>query len=410
MNFLEQIKMSCRVLRTNRNRTFLTTLGIIIGVAAVMVIMSVGAGAQSLIFDQIASAGSNLIGVLPGYSDEKGPPASAMGITVTTLKQEDAEAMKKIKEIEAVASYVRGVDTVQWQNQKVDATYLGVTADYPQVESAEVEIGSFFDESQDKGLARVTVLGFQTAADLFGGQNPLGEQIRIKRENFRVIGVVKKRGVVGFQNQDNLVLVPLETAQKLLLGIEHISMLHAKVRLENDVPAVMAQMKEILREQHQLGPGAADDFSVRATVEALEALKTITNALRFFLSGIAAISLIVGGVGIMNIMLVAVNERTREIGLRLALGATKKNIQTQFLTETLVLTILGGCLGILSGVSFSGLIAFVANFLGYHWAFVITLPSILMGVAVASFVGIIFGWYPARHAANLEPVEALRYE
>lgn len=410
MNFLEQIKMSWRVLRTNRNRTFLTSLGIIIGVAAVVVIMSVGAGVQSLIFDQITSAGSNLVGVLPGFSDEKGPPASVMGITVTTLKREDAEAMKKIKEIEAVASYVRGVETIQWQNQKVDVTYLGVTADYLQVESAEIKNGNFFDQSQDKGIIRVAVLGFQTALDLFGSQNPLGENIKIKRENFRVVGVMKKRGVVGFQNQDNLVLVPLETAQKLLLGIEHISMIHAKVKLENDVPAAAAQMKEILRERHGLGPGTADDFTVRATTEALDALKTITNALRFFLSGIAAISLIVGGVGIMNIMLVAVNERTREIGLRLALGATKKNIQSQFLTEALVLTILGGCLGVLSGVSLSGLIAFLANSLGYHWAFVITLPSVLMGVGVAGFVGVIFGWYPARQAANLEPVEALRYE
>ncbi|OGF41308.1 hypothetical protein A2477_03045, partial [Candidatus Falkowbacteria bacterium RIFOXYC2_FULL_47_12] len=330
MNFFLLLKTSLQVLQTNRRRTLLTTLGIIIGVAAVIVVMSVGAGAQSLIFDQINSVGSNLIGVLPGYSEDNGPPASVMGVIVTSLKDEDAQAIKKIKEISAVTSYVRGVETVQWNGQKTDATFVGTTDDYVNVEDAQVVMGSFFDSVAASTISREAVLGWQVYQDLFGDQNPIGERVKIKRENFRVIGVMEKRGVQGFQNQDSLVFIPLKTAQKILLGINHVSMIRAKVIDERDVPAALAQVEDIMRERHDIKPSKDNDFTARATTEALDVLGTITNALRFFLGGIAAISLVVGGIGIMNIMLVTVTERTREIGLRKAVGATKANVQSQF--------------------------------------------------------------------------------
>ncbi|MEW6610042.1 MAG: ABC transporter permease [Patescibacteria group bacterium] len=401
---------SIKILRTNRNRTFLSILGIVIGIAAVIIIISVGAGAQSLIFNQITSVGSNLIGVLPGYSDEKGPPASVMGIIVTTLKHEDAVALKKIAGVEAVTSYVRGIESVQWQNQKTDATSIGTTAEYPQVESANMQVGNFFTTTDEEGIARVAVLGWQVWQDLFGDQNPVGETIRIKREPFRVIGVIEKKGVQGFENKDTQVFIPLETAQKLMLGIHHVNMIRLKVTGDDMVPSVLDQTKEILRERHHLAGTQPNDFTVRAATQALDTLGQITNALKFFLAGIAAISLLVGGVGIMNIMLIAVNERTREVGLRKAVGATNGNIQIQFLSEALVLTVMGGIIGIMVGAAIAAFVALVANYLGYQWHYVVTLSSIVLGVSFSSLVGIIFGWYPARRAARLEPVEALRYE
>ncbi|PIR94691.1 multidrug ABC transporter substrate-binding protein [Candidatus Falkowbacteria bacterium CG10_big_fil_rev_8_21_14_0_10_37_6] len=410
MNFYTLLKNSLKLLKNNRRRTFLTVLGIIIGVAAVIIVMSVGAGAQSLIFDQINSVGSNLIGVLPGYSDENGPPASAFGVMVTTLKNDDVEAIKKVTSIEAATSYVRGVETASWQNQKVDATFVGTTDEYIRVEDAKLAMGDFFDETDSKSITREIVLGWQIYKDLFGDENPLGQKIKLKRESFRVIGVVEKRGTQGFQNQDTLVFIPLKTAQKIMLGIDHISMIRAKVADEKEIPAAIAQVEQILREEHNIKESQEDDFTVRATTEALDALKVITDALKFFLSGIAAISLLVGGIGIMNIMLVTVTERTREIGLRKAIGATKEDIQSQFLFESILITLTGGGIGIIFGVAFSALIAVSAHYLGYNWNFVVTIWSVLLGVGVSGFIGIIFGWYPARKASLLDPIVALRYE
>jgi len=410
MTYKLLLNSSIRALQANRNRTFLTILGIVIGISSVIVIMSVGAGAQSLIFNQFASVGTNLIGIMPGYADEKGPPASAMGVTITTLKNSDAEALKKITEVTAVASYVRGVDTVQYQSQKMDTNFSGVTADYPLVEQAEIELGSFFDEGQDREMARVAVLGYEVWQELFNGDNPFGSHLKIKNESFDIIGVLAQRGTQGFENKDDMVFVPLITAQKLFLGVDHVSMIRLLVKSDDDVPAALAQIKDVLRERHDLTSGMSDDFSARAAVQGLDSLKQITNALKFFLAGMAAISLIVGGVGIMNIMLVAVNERTREIGLRKAVGATEKNIQAQFLIEAATVTILGGVVGIIFGFLISALVAGVANYLGYEWDLIVTIPSILMGVGVAGAVGILFGWYPAKKASGLQPVEALRHE
>ncbi|PIZ77827.1 MAG: hypothetical protein COY02_04420 [Parcubacteria group bacterium CG_4_10_14_0_2_um_filter_41_6] len=410
MNFLDLIKESFIVLKTNRRRTFLTSLGIIIGVASVIVVMSVGAGAQSLIFNQITSAGSNLIGVLPGYSDEEGPPASVFGIVITTLKNEDAEDIAKLNEIQAVTSYVRGVETIQFSNKKTDATYVGTTADYVNVEDANTLMGEFFDEDASKALDRVVVLGWQVWKDLFVDDDPIGQRVKIKRESFRVIGVMEKRGVEAFQNQDNQVFIPLATAQKLLLGINHVSMIRAKTYSENDIDFAMAQIKDILRDNHGITGSKSNDFTVQATAQALDALGSVTDALTFFLSAIAAISLLVGGIGIMNIMLIAVRERTREIGLRKAVGATPDLVQAQFLIESIVLTLAGGIIGIMIGASFSAMIAVTARYLGYDWDYVVTMSSVLMGVIVSTAVGIMFGWYPARKASKLDPVVALHYE
>lgn len=385
-------------------------LGIIIGISSVIIIMAVGAGAQSLILDQITSIGADLIRVMPGYSDESGPPTSMYGIQVTTLKKSDADALEKISELEIVTGFVQSMSTIQYENQSIETNFMGVTASYVGVESVKIEQGSFFETSDEEGVSRVVVLGWQIWQDLFNGQDPLGEKIKIKKESFRVIGVIEKRGTQGFQNQDNLVFVPLGAAQKVLLGINYLHGIGAKVNSEKNIQYAIQQTKDILRERHDINDKTQDDFSVRSTAQALDILTNITDALKFFLAGIAAISLLVGGVGIMNIMLVSVNERTREIGLRKAIGATTDNIQRQFLIESSVLTVIGGIVGIILGAGVSGLVAVVANYLGYNWAFIVTIPSIVLGVGVSGFVGILFGWYPARKASRLEPVEALHYE
>ena len=411
MNFSNIIHLSLVSLRSNKTRSALTGLGIVIGIASVIIIISVGAGAQSLIFSQIEKVGSNLVGILPGAAKKDGPPAIAFGITVTTLKTADAEAiLKRVPEVAAVAAFVQGNETVSWQNQKVAATFLGTLASYTSVEDATILNGRFFTESEEKSVTRVAVLGSKIAQDLFSDQDPLGQQIKIKRESFEVIGVFKERGSVGFQSPDSQVFIPLLSGQKLLLGINYLNLIRVKVRRSEEVPQAVESIKEVLRQRHNIQNPNNDDFDVRDQAEALAALTTITNALKFFLAAIAAISLLVGGVGIMNIMYVAVTERTREIGLRKAVGAQEETILKQFLIEAVMLTFLAGVIGVLLGAAVSGLVALMADYLGYAWKFIVSPVSIMVSVAMAAGIGIVFGYFPAKRAAHLDPIEALRYE
>ncbi|OGY44058.1 MAG: hypothetical protein A3J62_02765 [Candidatus Buchananbacteria bacterium RIFCSPHIGHO2_02_FULL_38_8] len=413
MNLLESTKNSIQIMKAHKLRAFLTMLGMIIGISAVIIIMSVGAGAQSLIIDQISTGGSNLIGILPGAAAENGPPASVMGITVTTLTYEDAQALaekKNVPHVVAAAAYVRGTGTAKWRNQDLSANFTGTTASYLEVENAEIDIGRFFDQADERSISRVAVLGSQIAKDLFDQEDPLGQEIKIKRESFKVIGVMKERGTSFFVNQDDQVFVPIKTAQKILLGINHINFARAKVDDVKNIDEATEDVKVTLRQRHDITNPAEDDFSIRNTQQAMEILTQVTNALKFFLVAIAAIALLVGGIGIMNIMLVAVNERIREIGLRKAVGAKRSNVISQFLIETIVVSVAGGLIGIMIGALFSTLIALVANYLGYSWALVISLGSIVLAFSFSAAVGLIFGVYPAWKAARLDPITALRYE
>lgn len=411
MFFRDSWKLALTALRVNRGRSILTSLGIIIGIAAVIIIISVGAGAQSLIINQLNSVGTNLIGVLPGASETDGPPASAFGIVVTTLKYEDAVAIgEEVPHISAVTSYNTGRGSIVYQSNKVTANFSGVMASYPQVEEIELARGRFFTDEEDKSSSRVVVLGYQVWQDLFGGDDPIGKKIKIKKETFSVIGVIDERGTVGFQNQDNIVFVPSLTAQKILLGVKYINYLRAKVDSSDNVEQASNDVTLLLRDRHDINNGKKDDFSVRNTKDSIEILLNITNALKFFLAAIAAISLIVGGVGIMNIMLASVNERTREIGLRMAVGAKEGDVSRQFILETIALTFLGGLIGIAIGAVVSFLVFFVARYLDYKWDLVITPQSIILGFGVSVLIGLIFGYYPAKRASKLNPIVALRYE
>ncbi|MFA7653524.1 MAG: ABC transporter permease [Candidatus Magasanikbacteria bacterium] len=411
MNLLQEIHSVWHVIGRNKVRSFLTMLGIIIGVMAVIIVMSVGAGAQSLIINQVKSMGSNLIGILPGASDEKGPPASVMGIVITTLKESDIVAVTKNNpHILAATGYVKGTDTITWGDQKTDTNFTGVSGQYPDVEDASIGVGRFFTEDEDRSVARVAVIGSTVAKNLFSDQNPLGQDIKIKKTVFNIVGVMKARGSSGMQNQDDQIFVPLNTAQKLLLGINHISFARLKVDTGDNVNSAMEDAKVILRERHKIENAKDDDFSVRSMAQSLDAITSITNALKMFLAAVAAIALIVGGIGIMNIMLAAVQERTREIGLRKAVGAKNKNITSQFLVESIMITSIGGVIGIILGILISYTVAKVAQGMGYSWDFSVSFSSIVMGVLVSVGVGLIFGISPAKRAAKLDPIEALRYE
>ncbi|MDP3043404.1 MAG: ABC transporter permease [bacterium] len=409
------VKISVKALLANKARSFLTMLGIIIGVGAVIVIMAVGAGAQSLILAQVKTLGTNLIGVMPGKSEETGPPTAAMGIVITTLTYDDAMALRDPKNapnIVEVVAYTIGIGTVSWESNSYDTNLKGSTAGYLEVEGGEVGQGRFFTEEEEKNMARVAVLGSAVKNELFGESEAVGQRIKIKKHTFEVIGVMKERGTVAFQDYDDQILLPIKTMQKLIAGVNHLGLIRAKVDDENNIQRAINDVEITLRERHDITDmsGASDDFTVRSAAEALDVITTVTDALRYFLAAMAALSLLVGGIGIMNIMLVSVTERTREIGLRKAVGADNFNIMSQFLMEAVAVTLLGGIIGIVGGVIVSYLIAVGARFLDYEWEFIVSPFSVILAVSVSMLVGLVFGLYPARKASKLEPVEALRYE
>lgn len=414
MDVRNVFKLSINNLRANPLRSFLTMLGLIIGIGSVVLIVSLGAGAQAMIISQVNSLGSNLVGILPGASDEKGPPASVFGIQVKTLTNHDVEALlsdSRTRHLVDASGYAQGRGKMVYANQELEGgTYMGVEASYPNIENVTLASGRFFTDEEDQGLARVAVVGSQMRDELWGGDDPVGKTFKIKRESFKVIGELAPRGSVGFSNQDKMILIPLLTAQKVMLGWKHLSLVRGRVDEAAYIDETITGMREVLRDQHNLSGDDEDDFSVRNAASAIELLKTITDAFRFFLAAIAAISLLVGGIGIMNIMLVAVTERYREIGLRKAVGARAGNIQSQFLLETLVVTFVGSVLGIAGGAAVSGLITIVAKALGYEWQFIVSLASIVLAVGVGLAIGLAFGYYPARRAAKLDPMAALRYE
>ncbi|MBI4090852.1 MAG: ABC transporter permease [Candidatus Komeilibacteria bacterium] len=398
-------------LLVNKLRSFLTMFGIIIGIAAIVIIISVGDGAQSLVINQVNSLGSNIVAVLPGASDDNEPPATALGISITSLKYTDATALRdQVQGLIGVAAYVRGVGAIASATESIDSNYTGVTPDYFFVEDTALDRGYTFTEDDNRSLNRVAVLGWKTYTDLFGSADPLDQFIRVQRQSFRVIGVLKERGTSGFQSQDDQVFIPILTAQKLLLGIDHVGFIRAKAAEGENLDFVAEDIRAVLRERHGIEKNESDDFSVRTITQALDVLGTITDVLRYFLAAISALALIVGGIGIMNIMLVVVLERTQEIGLRKALGARPYHLRMQFLFETMVISLLGGIIGLLIGTGVSYGIAVVVNSLGYFWRFTIGSSSIALSFIFPVIIGLVFGFYPAQKAARLKPIEALHYE
>ena len=406
MDYQELAKESLATLSLNKVRTGLAMLGVIIGISSVITLMSLGQSSQKSVQDRIKSLGSNLLTVSPGARTSGGIRGSSGG--VTTLTYEDAKAIQsspEITQVETVAPiYQRNAQVTAGRNN-TNTQILGVTPEYSEVRNIELAAGSFITESQIIGLSKVAIIGPQTANDLFGEEvNPVGQTIRIENQAFNIIGLAESKGGSGFSN-DDLVMVPLTTAQKLLFGVDYLSSIYIEATSEEIMNETRDKVGYFLLQRHRIKDPLQADFSIMSQEDLLGTVTEVTDTFTILLSGIAAISLIVGGIGIMNIMLVTVTERTREIGLRKALGAKKKWITTQFLFEAIIITFIGGIIGILIGSGFSYLISKIMNLPP-----VLSLSSILLAFGVSVAIGIIFGWYPAKKASNLAPIDALRYE
>jgi len=421
VNFFSIIKLVIKNLRARKGRTLLTILGITIGVAGVIIIISLGAGAQSLILGQVTKLGSNLIVIQPGKTAESGAPIP--GLIITSLVNSDADALRdegRVPFVSSVNAQVRGAATIIWNNKTIDTTFVGTDSEYSKVINFTMQDGQFFSATEDVGGSNVVVLGSEISKKLFAdsGVNPIGQVIKVKSSiqskvggvPLRVIGVIAPRGSSFFQNQDELIFTPLVIGQQQILGIHHLQSIYIKVQESGNSSSTLTSINTVLKQQHRILDDVNIDFTARKLDDAAKLLSTITDALSLFLVAMAAISLVVGGIGILNIMMVTVAERTREIGLRKAVGATKKAIRNQFLFEASLLTSLGGLVGIIFGVLVSFLISLLMEKLGYDWAFIISGISIILSVGVSILTGLIFGLFPAIKAAKLDPIEALRYE
>lgn len=410
---LQSVRTAIRHLSTAKARTFLTVLGIVIGVAAVFLVMSIGASVQTFIVGQIRGVGSNLIAILPGASDPKGPPASVFGIVTTTFTNRDLEVIlsgKQVPHVIAGSGYVTGSAVATSRSESFAVSYQGVSADIVRVETITLARGRFFSSEEESSLDRVIVLGATRADDFFGREDPIGKRISIGDVNFTVIGVLEEKGSSGFSNVDSNMYIPVSVAQKLLLGIDYLNFARIKVDTEENIPIVSAEIRTLLRERHDLKGDEQDDFSIRNTADAIATLGSITDILKYFLAFVAGISLFVGGIGIMNVMLIALKQRIREVGLRKAVGARDVDILFQFLIEAVFLACLGGFFGFVIGVMLTYFSALGIRAAGYDWEFLLTPQAALVAFAVSLAVGISFGLYPARRASRVSPMEALRYE
>ena len=399
------LRVALKALGRNKLRSTLTMLGIIIGVGAVIAMVSIGQGAQATIAQQIANSGSNMLYVSAGSWNSGGSRGGAG--TSSTLTVDDALAIQR--ECSAVrysSPSVRTNAPVVFGNQNWMTNIQGVNTSFPEIKLWELESGAFFTEQEQSSAQRVCILGKTVVDMLFSGQDPVGQEIRIRNSPWRVIGVLKPKGQSGMgSDQDDTIVAPYTTVQKKIMGITHIHSIMVSAVSQNATTTAEEQITDLLRQRHQIPPSEEPDFSVRNLTDMAELANNSNRVMTLLLGSIALVSLIVGGIGVMNIMLVSVTERTREIGIRMAVGATGGDIQFQFLTEAVVLAILGGALGIASGVGTSKVIS---DFLG--WPTLVSTPAIAMAFTFAGAIGIGAGWYPSLKASRLDPIEALRYE
>jgi len=403
MLFGEIFNVALGAIRGNKLRSFLTALGIVIGVGAVITMVALGSGAQKAVQDQIEALGTNLLTIYAGQSMHRGV-AGADRVSLTSL---DAEALHEATALNAVVPEIRRSQQVKYVNQNINVNVTGTVPDYVKVNNYTVTAGRMFTFGDGQSRKRVAVLGSQIPEQLgANGAAMIGQQIWIRGIPFEIIGVLSQKGASsGWNNPDEQILIPLETAQYRIMGTDRVNSITVQVASQDSMVVAMIQMENILRREHGIAPGKDNNFQIRDFTTFLTTFEETTKTFTYLLGGIAAVSLLVGGIGIMNIMLVSVTERTREIGIRKALGATRRNIMLQFLVEALVLCLMGGVVGILFG---SGGAFAMSELAG--WNTFVSMRAIVLAVAFSAGVGVFFGLWPARRAATLDPIEALRYE
>ncbi len=412
MTIQDILKTSFNGLRVNKSRSALTILGIVIGITAIILIMAVGQSASDLILNQIRGLGSTTIVVEAGREPQG--PSDFAELFTDSLKQRDVDAIKNpsfVQGIKELTPEIIQVAPVTYENETIRTNILGASEVSAKVLDIYPSEGAFFTDEDIKQRASLAVIGSEVKRKLFGQSNAVGEKIKIKNKSFRVIGVLSPKGQVLFFNVDDMIIIPYTTGQKYIAGINYFNAIVIRAESEEIVPQVVQDIKKTLRENHEITDSSKDDFHVMTQQDAADRVKTVTGVLTTLLVAVAAISLLVGGIGIMNIMLVSVTERTREIGLRKAIGATNDDILIQFLTESIMLTGIGGMIGIVLGASLSLLTSLVlTKLVGLAWTFRFPIMAALLGISVSTFVGLIFGIYPAKQAAKKSPIEALRYE
>ena len=405
MSILESISVAVESLSANKMRTVLTMLGIIIGVGAVITMLALAQGARERMMSQIQQMGTNVLIVMSGQS-RHGAVMGGFG-SIQSLTLEDSEVIpQKCSSIDKVAPEVSSGAQVKYRNQNTNTAIIGCTPDFLDVRNYQVQDGRFFTQNEVKSANKVAVIGATAAKNLFGEESPIGKRIRVKGMPFDVVGLMAVKGAAGsFGDPDDQIYIPVTTAMHRVFGLQYVRAISAQAKSMSMMDQATAEITSLLRKRHRLHQDADDDFVIRSQAEFMQMANQAAGVFTLLLGGIASVSLLVGGIGIMNIMLVSVTERTREIGIRMAIGARRRDILNQFLIESVVLSLLGGAAGVLMGIGASSLIA---KFSG--WNVSVSLPSVLLSFGFAAMVGIFFGLYPARKASGLHPIDALRYE
>ncbi|HZZ41700.1 MAG TPA: ABC transporter permease [Tepidisphaeraceae bacterium] len=403
MFFTMIIKVALKAMLANKLRSTLAMLGIIIGVGAVIAMLAIGSGAQKAIMDRFTAFGTNLLTVRPGQKGTGG----VMSGTQQNLTVEDGIALTEVPGVSAVAPSVSGRVQVKYLSKNARTDCTGTTVTYFPIRNYEIESGKPFNDLDCDAMARVCVIGPVTATNLFGAEDPVDKTIKLNGINFRVVGVLKAKGDQGYYNPDDQAIVPYTTAMKELFGLTYVRDITCRVADDSDIDKTQEAIFAVMRKRHRVQPGQPDDVEIRNQAEFLTAATQATDTFTYLLGSVAAISLLVGGIGIMNIMLVSVTERTREIGIRKAIGAKDRDILRQFLIEAILMSGIGGVVGVALGIGIAKLVPILT-----HGSFqtLIQIPGIVIAIGFSAAVGIFFGYYPAVRAARLDPIEALRYE